>query len=272
MPASQSVDSLSLSGLSISDVFARFTAALKTWFDHWLTLPVCLYFYMPQPISAQFIHAAMMLTRWAKIAGPDALKLTSAGTTTTSWKEVAIPAFSGIRACPDLNVPQPPASEASAPTVSAQTLNTLRAQVLAEPGLCVDVFGILDAMAVRFEAAKKEVTIAQGRVWENDTWDLAAKQIKIKKSKIEKWCQMVAAAAGEGRNRPTDTANAVDEGSGETMNMSGEQSIAGLEWVVSDNGRESMQWESDLFDGIMMDIDLGATFDTYGSWGTDILG
>lgn len=225
-----------------------------------------MYFYMPEPVSAQLIHAAMMLTRWAKIAGPGALKL--AATAPSSKEAAATPAFSGVRPCPDLSVPQPPATEPCASAVSAQTLNALRTRVLAEPGLWLDVFGILDTMTLRFEAAKKEMTIAHGRAWENDTWDLAAKQIKIKKSKIEKWC-IVAAALGEGRTRVADAANVI-ETNGETMNnMSAERGIVGLEWPISGDGQESMQWESDLFDGIMMEIDLGVILDTYGSWDTD---
>jgi hypothetical protein len=216
---------------------------------------VCIYFYMPQPVSTQLIHAAMLLARWSKIAGPGAFDLAGLSATASPWKGDATPAFSGVRPCPDLSAPQPPATEACAPAVSAQTLNTLRAQVLAEPGLRLDVFGILDAMAVRFEAAQKEMTIAQGRAWDNDMWDLAAKQVRMKKSKIEKWCRIVAAASsGEGRTRAADAANVL-ESSGETVDMSADK-----------------QWEIDLFDGIMLDMDLGVFLDTYGGWDTDAPG
>ncbi|KAK0745548.1 hypothetical protein B0T18DRAFT_367263 [Schizothecium vesticola] len=241
--------------LSIPDVFARFTAALNAWFADWLALPVCIYFYMPQPVSTQLIHAAMLLARWSKIAGPGAFNLAGPSATAPPLKGDETPAFSGVRSCPDLSAPQPPATEACAPAVSAQTLNAFRARVVAEPDLRLDVFGILDAMAIRFEAAKKEMTIAQGRAWENDTWDLAAKHIRMKKSKIEKWCRIVAAASsGEGRTRVSDTADVL-EGSGETVDMSADK-----------------QWESDLFDGIMMDMDLGVILDNYGGWDTDALG
>ncbi|KAK3381012.1 hypothetical protein B0H63DRAFT_195525 [Podospora didyma] len=311
----------------LPDAFARFTAALRAWFADWLALPVCIYFYMPQPVvSTQLIHAAMMLTRWSKIAGPGAFNLAATATATAapSWKEDdATPAFSGVQSCPDLSSAppqQPPATTEAACAPPAEVdsahqtpLNApLRTRVLArEPGLWLDVFGILDTMAVRFEAAKKEMTIAQGRPWENDTWDLAAKQIKIKKSKIEKWCRIVVAASaavaasssrgGEEKNRTTPrvprvvvadanaaaAANNVLErpGSGDMdaiNTIPAEQrssSIAGLGLggpMISggdDDGQElsMMQWESDLFDGIMMDqFDLGGILDTWGttSWDT----
>jgi hypothetical protein len=270
----QSLASLSLSGLSIFDVFSCFTAALKTWFDDWLSIPVCSYFYMPQPASAQLIHAAMMLSSWARVAGPSVVRLSSARTTApqkeASTPRQLVPAFSGFPECPDLSLPQPPASS-SAPAISVQTLNTLRAQVLAQPGLQVDIFGIVDAMVVRFEAAKKEMAAAQGGVWENDTWDLAAEHIKMKKLRVEKWCEIVEIVTDKGRNRLTNASNGVDEGSGGTLSMLGGRSIDCLDWLVSSNDQENRHWESDLFDDIMRDIHPGVLLDTSDDWNTGVL-
>ena len=271
---SQSLASLSLSGLSIFDIFSGFTAALKTWFDDWLAIPVCSYFYMPQPACAQFIHAAMMLSRWARVAGPSAVRISSAGTVAPR-KEASIPpqpvpAFSGVPACPDLSLPQPPVSPSGA-AISAQILDMLRAKVMAQPGLQVDILGIADAIVVRFEAAKKEMAAAQGGVWENDTWDFAAEHIKIKKLRVEKWCEIVATVVGRRRNRLIDASNGVDEGSEGTMNMLEGQSIDCLDWLVPSNDQENRYWESDMFDEIMRDIHTGVLLETSGDWGTDVL-
>ncbi|RFU30234.1 hypothetical protein B7463_g6102, partial [Scytalidium lignicola] len=271
---SQSLGSLSLEGLSIFDVFSSFTAALKAWFDHWLSIPVCSYFYLPQPTSAQLIHASITLTRWVRVAGASVLRLSSSGTTAPR-KEGSIfchpmPAFSGIPECPDLGLPQPSIS-AFTPPLSAQTLNRLRDQVLAQPGLHVDVFGILDAMTVRFKSAKKEMTAAQGGAWNNDTWDLAAEHLEIKKSRVEKWCETVAIVVGEERNRPTDASNFVDQESGKAVNMLGGRGIGSLEWFLLKSGQENRQWESDLFDEFMKDINTTDPLDSSDSWGTGVL-
>lgn len=207
---------------------------------------------MPQPASAQLIHAAMMLARWVRVAGPSAVMLSSAGTTTprkeASTPRQPVPAFSGVPECPDLSLPHHPASP-SAPAISAQILDALRAEVLAQPGLQVNIFGIVDAMVVRFDTAKKEMAAAQGVTWENDTWDLAAEHIKMKKLKIEKWCEIVAiVAGGKGKHQLTDTSTGVDEEGGVTMNMVGGQSIDCLNWLASSNDQENRHWESDLFD------------------------
>jgi hypothetical protein len=270
---SQSFASLSLSGVSISDVFSHFTAALKAWLEHWLAIPVCSYFYMPQPAYVQLVYGAMMLSRWVRVAGPSAVKLSSAGTA-VSQKEFTVPwqptpALSGVPSCPDLSLPRPPAS-LSTQVVSAQILNTLRAKVTAQPNLQVDILGILDTMAARFEAAKKEMAAAQGVDWENDTWDFAAEHLKMKKARVEKWCEMVAMAAGEGRSPLTNGHDSVYEGSQEAINRLAGRSVDGSEWVTSDYDWDNMQWESAMFDETLQDIHTGAVFKPV-DWNTGML-
>jgi hypothetical protein len=270
---SQSFASLSLSGVPISDVFSHFTAALKAWLENWLAIPVCSYFYMPQPAYVQLVHGAMMLSRWVRVAGPSAVKLSSAGTA-VSQKEFTVPwqptpALSGVPSCPDLSLPRPPAS-LSTQVVSAQILNTLRAKVTAQPNLQVDILGILDTMGARFEAAKKEMAAAQGVDWENDTWDFAAEHLKMKKARVEKWCEMVAMAAGEGRSPLTDAHDSVYEGSREAINMLAGRSVDGFGWVTSGYDWDNMQWESAMFDEILQDIHTGAVFKPV-DWNTGML-
>jgi hypothetical protein len=183
--------------------------------------------------------------------------LCSAGTT-VSQKEVTVPqqsmlALSGVPSCPDLSLPRPPAS-LSTQVVSAQILNMLRAKVAAEPNLRIDILGILDTMGARFEAAKKEMVAAQGINWENDMWDFAAEHLKMKKARIEKWCEMLAVATGEGRSPLADTHYSVHEGSREGINMLPGESIDSFAWETVCYDWDNMQWESTMFDEILQDI------------------
>lgn len=249
--------SLSLSDVVISDVFSRFTAALKAWLDNWLAVPVCSYFYMPQPAYAMLVHAAMMLTRWTRVAGPIAVKFSNGGTV-VSRKESTVsskptPALSGVASCPDLSLPRTQSSN-STQDVSAQILNTLRSQIMVQPNLQIDICGTLDIMAARFEAAREEMTAAQGVDWENDTWDLAAEHCRMKKAIIEKWHEIFATAASEGTSWPADASDRVDEGDRETLGLSTEWSVNGFEWPISGYDQDNVQWESAIFDEIMRDI------------------
>uniref|UniRef100_A0A8H7N071 Zn(2)-C6 fungal-type domain-containing protein n=1 Tax=Bionectria ochroleuca TaxID=29856 RepID=A0A8H7N071_BIOOC len=255
---SQTFDSLSLSGLFKVNLFSHFTAALKAWFDTWLALPVCSYFHMPQPA-----------------AGPNTIRRPDSGVNrsrgSTAPKQ-ALPAMSGIPECPELSSIEPPVSHSSV-TMLTQPLDSLKAKVLEQADLRIDVFGLLDSMTVRFESASKEMEAAQGGTWNNNTWDVAADHIRIKKAKIEKWCEITAAVGNEGRVGQSNQVNGVVEAPGEIRDrdMAAEWRMDGFEWHVPGDGQENGQWEAELFDEIMMDADISAFLDVPRIWGTDAL-
>jgi hypothetical protein len=263
----QSFASLTLSGVSIPDVFSHFTAALKAWLDSWFAIPVCSYFYIPQPAYAELAHAAKALIRWVRVAGPSAIKPSGVGTA-ASQKEFAapwqqLPALNGVPPCPNLSVQSPP-FPAAAQVVSAQILNALRAQIMTQPNLQVDILGVLDTMVARFEAAKKEMTAAQGVDWENETWDFAAEHMKMKKARVDKWRDVVTTAAAEWR---TDADHTINEWRGETANH-----VEDFEWLTPGFNLENMQWESAMFDEIMQDMHTGgAVFNSSVGWNTALL-
>lgn len=208
---------------------------------------------MPQPAYTQLVHGAMMISRWVRVAGPNAINLHSTDTAvsqrTSTIASHPIPALNGMAPCPDLGLPRPPAS-ISTQIVSAQILSTLRANIIAQSDLQVDIFGVLNTMAARFEAAKIEMTAAQGLDWENDTWDFAAKHLKMKKARVQKWCDMLTMAAGEARSPLTDVNDGAYEGSRDDMNMLPGRTVDDFSWIDWDN----IQWESALFDEMLQDI------------------
>lgn len=205
----------------------------------------------------QLVHGAMMLTRWVRVAGPSAVRLFNAGTAISQKVSTVplqpMPALSGIPPCPDLSLSRSSDSQTTQ-VVSTQILITLRAKIAAQSDLQIDILGVLDIMAARFKAAKKEMTAAQGLEWENDTWDHAAEHLKMKKSRIERWCDTVAVAAGEGRSSPADVTTSISEESTGTTDLLQDQGIDGFEWGNLDYDWVNMQWESVLFDEILQDI------------------
>lgn len=127
-------------------------------------------------------------------------------------------------------------------------------------------------MVIRCEAAKKEMAAARGGVWDNDTWDLAADHLKVKRLRLEKWCEIVAIVTNKERLRSIDASNNISEDRGRIPNMLGEQTISNFDWPVSSNDQGNMYWESDLFDEIMRDIHPEGLLDTPGDWITGVLG
>ncbi|KFA81256.1 hypothetical protein S40288_09987, partial [Stachybotrys chartarum IBT 40288] len=260
--------SLFHSGLSPLDIFTRFTAALKTWFDDWLAVPVCSYFFLPQPTYSQLIHACRTLVQWARLCGPTAVKYSSTSTISPSpsRKDVTtslppLPAFIGVPPCPELVIPQPSMSASVSTCFAQATLDMLRAEVFRQPELRVDVLGIAAAFAVRCETAKKEMAAAQGGVWENDMWDAAAQQMWMKKGRVGKWCENAVVANNDRENQPL-----ILPEHGEAANM---PMLWSSEAFESQDGQGNWQWANDAFDE--MDYDP-AFFNMSQDWSVDEMG
>lgn len=62
-----------------------------------------------------------------------------------------------------------------------------------QPGLNIDIIGILASLAQRCEQVHQELTEGRaGEVWHNDVWYLCSKKVLITRAKLEKWAEIVA--------------------------------------------------------------------------------
>lgn len=125
----------------------------------------------------------------------------------------------------------------------------------------IDILSILDVIATRFEAAKVEMSAAQGGVWKNGIWDLAARKIRMKRGRIEKWWLSVESEGGDGEYR---TGNEVggDVGVGIGAELGVLDGNDGTVWFDVPFGgglQDDWLWATDLFGG--MDEVVGSAFD-----------
>ncbi|KAK7995879.1 hypothetical protein PG991_015346 [Apiospora marii] len=175
---SNSLTSLSIGAPSTLDFLYRSNAALKAWFECWLSIDVFEYFYLTMPLCGQLINAVMLLSRWFKLSSMDP-----------------------PNACPP-NPPQQPSpqdrrdlsemidrEDADRPGVPAAAL-TIKSHILAQPELNLDIVGILRALVARLEDARSGV--------DHNIWDLAAKKIGITRLKLERWAEIVSTMGMEG--------------------------------------------------------------------------
>ncbi|KAI0127084.1 hypothetical protein BJ170DRAFT_596643 [Xylariales sp. AK1849] len=271
---SESFTSLSLRSPTTLDVFYRSHAALKSWFESWLSVDITDYFYLPMPASAQLITAITMLSRWAKLGagGTDPSPNSSGDASNTA-------------AVIDPSTYQIPISLASVPTnpepepAVALAIAKIKAQIRSQPDLQLDIVGILRALVTRFEEARAEVSMVQGGVWENNIWDLAARKISITKLKLERWAEIVSTVGAEGLlSRGYEPADSSVEGAGFIRHSIGIRSgpMDGVE--RSENlelppGQDAWQYNNmfahDLFDGLGLDQNF--FFDDGGDYGTAVL-
>lgn len=219
---------------SLSDptTFKRFNAchrALKKWFDHWLIIPVCSYFYMSEPVPAQLRYSMVMLSQWALLFSRP--RQTSSGTSLRGQ------------------------------SVKRSETSQAYSCVIGEEEDDIDILSILDVIATRFEAAKVEMSAAQGGVWKNGIWDLAARKIRMKRGRIEKWWLSVESEGGDGEYR---TGNEVggDVGVGIGAELGVLDGNDGTVWFDVPFGgglQDDWLWATDLFGG--MDEVVGSAFD-----------
>ena len=82
---------------------------------------------------------------------------------------------------------------------------SLRTKLRMQPGLNIDIIGILSSLAHRCEKVHRELTEeGAGGAWHNDVWYLCAKKVLITRAKLEKWAEIVA-AGGVQTERITDS-------------------------------------------------------------------
>ncbi|CAK7207558.1 hypothetical protein SEUCBS139899_010368 [Sporothrix eucalyptigena] len=111
------------------DIFGRFTGAVKTWFADWFAIPVCSYFYMPQPASSMLVHASRHLVQWARLAGPSAVQLAS----TTSYCPLTSSASFPNSLASSSSSPGATGSSSSASARSSDSLNSSSSAYVPRP-------------------------------------------------------------------------------------------------------------------------------------------
>ena len=155
-----------------------------------------------------------MLSRWAKLSSPD----TGSGQTldtlaATASRSGSQSTVSSATTSPD----QAPSYQHPDPTVPA-AVSAIKAHFLAQPKLQVDILGILQVTAERFEGARREMASQQGGEWDNDMWEVAARKINITRLKLERWADIVASIGGEtllGRRYDASSAGSSPDGNSE---------------------------------------------------------
>lgn len=135
--------------------------ALRAWFEGWLTIPVCHFFYMPMSGYLQLMNATTILLRRARFT---------------------------LLARHRLGDSYPPETDinhngASFPNIDAGSNSN---------DLMLD---LLDRLASRFEEARVEMAAALCYEWANDYLDLLAWKLRERKSCIEKWTKVITSEA-----------------------------------------------------------------------------
>lgn len=157
--------------------------ALRNWFEDWLTIPVCHFFYMPMSGYSHLTHATVILLRRARLA---LLTLYRQGGS---------------------HAPETDMAHRGAPCTGSDADGS-------SSDLMLD---LLDRLASRLEEARVEMAAAHCSEWANDFLDLVSWKLRERKACIEKWTRVIAneahaanarsgiEAGGESHRRPGES-------------------------------------------------------------------
>ncbi|ORY55884.1 uncharacterized protein BCR38DRAFT_402951 [Pseudomassariella vexata] len=191
---SNSFTSMSIGAASTLDVFYRSNAAIKTWFEFWLSIEATDYFYVPMAAFSQLIVAITMISRWAKLSSLDPPPSSSSSTSNSNASAQQGASLASRSVFQGLSDPSSkpnlkplvsssssrfgsrsggspssaeieatiPATQRSDPTFPA-AIASIQQHILSQPELHIDVIGVLGALVSRFEEARAEISALQAR-------------------------------------------------------------------------------------------------------------
>lgn len=262
------------------------------------------YYRQTTPIAAQLVYGITMLGRWAKFTAP--IRLNVPGTPMphdTSANDPNVNLFrndSEYAASVASTRPTPPESSPSTRGRDPQEYSQivlregtdprlplavaeLRKQIQNQPGLTLDVSGILTDICSRFEEANATFQVGgmEPGALDHTVWSMSAVKVRITRAKLERWAEIVAART-EALQIGDDNEDIVHDAAMDDSEEAdtGTSSMASSEPIFNDGGlpaepmqaatnnwNTSMPWTSDMLQG----VDPSLWFDGDLDWGAVIM-
>ncbi|KAF4963841.1 hypothetical protein FSARC_8201 [Fusarium sarcochroum] len=295
---SESLTSPTLGAASALDIFYQSRNALKQFFDDWLSIPISEYYCQTTPVAAQLVYGLTMLGRWAKFTAP--IPLTTATTPMPNDTSAQDPNVELYKADSEYSASVSPSnatpsvaatsthgkdSQESSPIVLREgtdprlpaAVAALRSQVQTQPGLSLDVTGILSGICSRFEEANAsfQVVSAEPGTSDHNLWSMSAIKVRITRAKLERWAEIVAAG--------TEALKIHDEDSRDTDMQDSSTSEVGRSAAANTGAvpnediqadtfgmpdwNPEMPWSSEMLQG----VDPSIWFDGYLDWGAVVM-
>lgn len=270
---SNSLKSLASGHNSALDIFYQANAALKSWFDAWLAIPISAFYSCPLPMALQLIYAVVMISRWAWLAASNSepSKLAPVADPSNDNPNVALAAMeAAINPNTPVSISTPstssksPSRDQSAPERSLpQVLTELRAQLSRQPALMIDVADILNKVATQLEEvdATMAALSADSGPWRGNIYTLGATKVRIAQIRQRRWAEMVSKAEEE-EDDDEDDEDGEQNGMGEVEmqgNLPANLSTMGS-WGYD------MTWGPDVYDIVDPSLFMDGMGGAIGDW------
>ncbi|KAF5246590.1 hypothetical protein FAUST_1151 [Fusarium austroamericanum] len=277
---------------SALDIFYQSRNALKQFFDHWQSIPISEYHSQTTPVAAQLIYGMTMLGRWTKFTAQ--IPLTGPPMPMPEDTSAQNPNLELYKADSEYSASVSPAhatpsgttpsvcenySQAASPIVLREgtdprlpaAVAALRSQIETQPGLYLDVTGILSGIYSKFEEVNASVQASSTEPGTSDhnLWSMSAIKVRITRAKLERWVEIVASGTAALKIHDGDIRDTDMDDRGESDN--GRATAPGIaqpgneihmdEFGMSD--WNEMPWNPDMLQG----VDPSIWFDGYLDWG-----
>lgn len=290
---SESLTAPTLGAPSALDVFYQSRNALQKFFDDWLSVPVSEFCNQTTPIAAQLVYGLTMLGRWTKLTAPiltkapipmpndtsasnpnvELYKADSEYSASVSPSNVAVSVAGSSTGEKDTQTASPfVLREGTEPGLLA-AVAALRSKIQSQPGLSLDITGILSAICSRFEEANAsfQVTSVEPGTSDHNIWSMSAIKVKITRAKLERWAEIVAAGTealkvNDGDTQMEDRSHSEIGSHVEASRgpMSDELPTGG---ITEADWNPELHWNSDVLQG----VDPSLWFDGYLDWGAIVM-
>ncbi|KAJ4016477.1 hypothetical protein NW766_004674 [Fusarium irregulare] len=290
---SESLTSPTLGSASALDIFYQSRNALKQFFDHWLSIPIAEYHRQTTPIAAQLIYGMTMLGRWAKFTAhipltrppipmPEDTSAPNPNVELYQADSEYAASVSSAHATPSVTTPSAYENnsqgaspiflrEGTDPRLPA-AVAALRSQIQTQPGLYLDVTGILSGIYSKFEEANAsfQASSAEPGSSDHNLWSMSAIKVRITRAKLERWVEIVSSGTQTLKIHEGDLQDTEME---DRRSTSGNGRAAAVGTAQSSNEMQidefgipdwnEIPWSPDMLQG----VDPSIWFDGYLDWG-----
>jgi len=289
---SESLTSPTLGSASALDIFYQSRNALKQFFDHWLSIPIAEYHRQTTPIAAQLIYGMTMLGRWTKFTAQIPLTRppmpmpedTSAPNPNVELYQADsdyAASVSSAHATPSVTTPSAHGStsqdaspiflrEGTDPRLPS-AVAALRSQIQTQPGLYLDVTGILSGIYSKFEEANAvfQASSTEPGSSDHNLWSMSAIKVRITRAKLERWVEIVSSGTealkiheGDLRDTEMEDRSTSDNGRAPAVGTAQPGNEMQMDGFGMSDWNE-IPWSPDMLQG----VDPSIWFDGYLDWG-----
>jgi hypothetical protein len=149
-----------------------------------------MYYSIPLPVALDMVYAITILGRWAKLATPGTVRYTAVAVPPDPSGSYNNPNDDkGTSGLSNPNISMPPMQASKL----LNAIKTLKVQLATQPGLQLDVTGLMGTLSDRLNEASASLTAqdTDPHARKNNIWSQSAIKLRIAQLRVEQWIRIL---------------------------------------------------------------------------------